>query len=89
MPDFCKVAKTVAKTKKAKIKVKFESPKHLHQTTFVTLKFKPCFEPALLGYNVKILLKQKVAQNVTIFLGYFIFTKNRTELPKVAQTVNF
>jgi hypothetical protein len=39
MPDFCKVAKTVAKTKKAKIKVKFESPKHLHQITFETLKY--------------------------------------------------
>jgi hypothetical protein len=30
------------------------------------------------------LLKQKVAQNVTIFMGYFIFSKNHNEPPKVA-----
>jgi hypothetical protein len=28
---------------------------------------------------------QKVAQNVTISLGYFIFSNNHNELPKVAQ----
>jgi hypothetical protein len=32
------------------------------------------------------LLKQKVAQNVTIFMGYFIFSKNHNEPPKVAQS---
>jgi hypothetical protein len=31
------------------------------------------------------LLKQKVAQNVTISLGYFIFSNNHNEPPKVAQ----
>jgi hypothetical protein len=31
------------------------------------------------------LLKHKVAQKVTINLGYFIFSKNLNELPKVAQ----
>jgi hypothetical protein len=30
-------------------------------------------------------LKQKVAQNVAITLGYFIFSKNHNEPPKVAQ----
>jgi hypothetical protein len=31
------------------------------------------------------LLKQKVAQKVAIILGYFIFSKNYNEPPKVAQ----
>jgi hypothetical protein len=31
------------------------------------------------------MLLQKVAQNVTISFGYFIFSKNHNELPKVAQ----
>jgi hypothetical protein len=31
------------------------------------------------------LLKQKVAPKVAIILGYFIFSKNHTEPPKVAQ----
>jgi hypothetical protein len=31
------------------------------------------------------LLGQKVAQNVSIFLGYFSYLKNHNELPKVAQ----
>jgi hypothetical protein len=38
-----------------------------------------------LGENAKNLLKQKVAQNVAISLGYFIFSKNHNEPPKVAQ----
>jgi hypothetical protein len=42
-------------------------------------------ETAFLGENVINLLKQKVAQNVTIFWGYFIFSKNHKEPPKVAQ----
>jgi hypothetical protein len=33
------------------------------------------------------LIKQKVAQKVTIILGYFIFSKNHNEPPKVAQVV--
>jgi hypothetical protein len=33
--------------------------------------------------NVKLLLRQKVLQNVTISLGYFIFAKNYFQLPKV------
>jgi hypothetical protein len=34
---------------------------------------KPCFETTYFGDNVKQLLKQKAAQNVSISLGYFIF----------------
>jgi hypothetical protein len=40
---------------------------------------------AYLGENVINLLKQKVAQNVAISLGYFIFKKYLYEPPKVAQ----
>jgi hypothetical protein len=36
---------------------------------------------------IKILLNQKVAQNITISLGYFIFSKIRNKLPKVAQSM--
>jgi hypothetical protein len=46
---------------------------------------KQCFETAYFGENVINLVKQKVAQNVIIILGYFIFSKNHTEPPKVAQ----
>ncbi len=38
-----------------------------------------------LGDNVINLIKQKVAQNVAIILGYFICSKNHNEPPKVAQ----
>jgi hypothetical protein len=31
------------------------------------------------------LVKEKVAQKVTIILGYFIFSNNHNEPPKVAQ----
>ncbi len=37
------------------------------------------------GENVKKLLKQKVAQNVTIYFGHFVFMENYTELLKVTQ----
>jgi hypothetical protein len=43
-------------------------------------------KPLLKLENVINLLKQKVAQSVTISLGYFIFSKNH-EPPKVAQMV--
>jgi len=48
---------------------------------------KPCFETAYLGENVTNLLQQKVAQNVTISWGYFIFSSNDNEPPKVAKLV--
>jgi hypothetical protein len=52
-------------------KAQFESPKHLHQTTWETYS-KPCFETAFSGENVINLLKQKVAQNVTISLVAYL-----------------
>ncbi len=48
---------------------------------------KPCFETACLGVNVKYLRKRKVAQTVTKYFGYFIFSKNSSELLKVAKLV--
>jgi hypothetical protein len=59
------------------IKTQFESLKHVHETTFVTLKYlqKTHLETTYLGYNVINLFKKKVAQNVNISLGYFIFQK--------------
>jgi hypothetical protein len=41
-------------------------------------------ETAYLGENLINLLKQKVAQKVTIILGYMILSKNNNEPPKVA-----
>jgi hypothetical protein len=58
-------------------KASFERPKHLYQTTFETLTY----VTAYLNENVINLFNQNVAQNVTISLGYFIFSKP----PKVAQ----
>ncbi len=68
-------------------KAQFESPKHLPQSTFETFKClqQTMHEIAYLGEIVVNLLKPKVAQNVAISLGYFIFSKNHNELPKVAQ----
>ncbi len=43
--------------------------------------WKSCFENVYLGENVINLLEQKVA----IYLGYFVFSKNHNEPPKVAQ----
>jgi hypothetical protein len=39
---------------------------------------------ANLGGKMK-LLKQKVAQNFAIYLGYFVSSKNHNKVPKVAQ----
>jgi hypothetical protein len=89
-PIFQKVAKTVSKPKKAKIsttKLKLKAqniyikPLLKPQNTFN----KPCFETAYLCENVINLLKQKVAQNVAISLGYFIFSKIHNEPPNVTQ----
>jgi hypothetical protein len=43
------------------------------------------FETAYLGEKVKKMLRQKVAQNVAVSLGYFSCSKNQNEVPKVAQ----
>jgi hypothetical protein len=88
-PIFPKVAQTVSKPKKAKI---FETKLNLKaQNIYIKPLLKPynaynkpCFETAYLGENVIHLLQQKVAQNVAISLGYFIFSKNHNEHP-IAQ----
>jgi len=49
------------------IKAKFESPKHPNQTTFEILKYLQ---------QTMILKGQKIAENVSISLFYFIFSKN-------------
>jgi hypothetical protein len=95
LPNFSKNSPKSCQVTKGQIiynKAPFEGPKHLHQTTFETLKNptlkyynKLCFETAYLGKNVINLLKQKVAPKVTINLGYFILSKNHIELPKVVQ----
>jgi hypothetical protein len=43
---------------------------------------KPCFETAYLGENGINLLQQKLAQKVTISLGYFMFLKNSQNATK-------
>ncbi len=35
--------------------------------------------------NVKIWPRQNIAKEITIYLGYLIFSKNPNELPKLAQ----
>ena len=68
-------------------KCNLKAQKYIHQTIFETLKYlQQCFETAYWGENEKKknLFQQKVAQNVTISKGYFIFSKNH-EPPKVAQ----
>ncbi len=72
MPNFSKsTQKSLLIEKNAKIaltKPKFK----VQHITFETLKYlhnKPSFEHAYLGKNVLDLLKQKIAQNVTITLG--------------------
>jgi hypothetical protein len=66
-------------------KAEFESSKHLHQTTCKTIEYlqQTMIETSYLGKNLINLLKQKVAQKVTIVLGYFILPKNHN-VPKVA-----
>ena len=54
-----------------------ESPKHLHQTIFETLKYlQQCFETAYLGESAINLLQQKVAQNVAISVATSSFQKS-------------
>jgi hypothetical protein len=76
-PIFLKVAQTVCKPKKAKI---FTTK---HNLKAQNIYIKPLLKPE----NVINLLKQKVAQSFTISSGYFIFSKNHYEPPKVAQLV--
>jgi hypothetical protein len=70
---FQRIAPKVAKSKRPKY---LQTPKHLHQTTFETLKY---LQQTMLGKNVINLLKHKLAQKVAINLGYFILSKNHNE----------
>ncbi len=67
-------------------KCNLKAQKSIHQTIFEILKYlQQCFETAYLIENAINLLQPKVAQNVTISLGNFIFSKNHIEPLKVAQ----
>jgi hypothetical protein len=86
-PIFQKVAQKVPKAKISTTKLNLKA-----QNIFIkpllkpkNTNNKPHFEIAYLGENVFNLLHQKVAQNITISFGYFIFSKNHIEPPKVAQ----
>jgi hypothetical protein len=72
-----KVAKTVAKPKKAKMssfRTQFASPKYLHLITFKTEKYlhKPCLEARFIGKKVEKSFN-KSSPNSQYLLGYFIF----------------
>jgi hypothetical protein len=76
LPNFSKNSPKSNQVKKGQNiynKDHFVNPKHLHQTTIKTLKYLQ--QTANLCKNLKNFLKQKVAQKVTIILGYFIFKK--------------
>jgi hypothetical protein len=83
---FPKVAPKVSQVNGQNIynKAQFESPKHQHQITFDTLKNlqQTMFLNCLFGQKSYIWLNKKITQNVSIILGYFIFSKNHTEPPK-------
>jgi hypothetical protein len=49
---------------------------------------KTCSETVYLDEYAKYVLKQKAAQNITFYVGYFTFSKY-SELPKVAQLTKY
>jgi hypothetical protein len=74
LPNFSKNSPKICQVKKGQniyTKAQFESPKHLHQSTFKTLKYlqQTMFRNCFLGKNVINLLKQKVVQKVAIIFG--------------------
>jgi hypothetical protein len=86
-PIFQKVAPKVSKAKEAKISTIKLNLKA--QNIYIKPLFKPkntynkpCFETAYLGENVINLLQQKGTQDITIYLGYFIFFKIIRSLQK-------
>jgi hypothetical protein len=83
LPNFHKVAQTGYEPKKAKISTTKLNLKA--KNIYIKPLLKLCFEIDYLCENVINLLRQKVAQNVAISFGYFIFSKNPIERPKVAQ----
>jgi hypothetical protein len=90
-PIFQKVSQTASKPKKAQIstitKLNLKAQNIYIKPLFKPYNTcnKPCFEAAYLGENVINLHKQKVAQNIAISLGYFIFSKNHKKPPIVSQ----
>jgi hypothetical protein len=76
-PNRCLVKK--AKISTTKLNFKTQS---IYIKPLLNTYNKPYFETAYLGKNVINLLKQKIAQKVTIIWGYFIFSKNHNEPPK-------
>jgi hypothetical protein len=67
------------------IKAQLESTKNLRQTTFETQRYfqQAMFKTPDLGKNLKLnLLQQKVAQNISISLGYCVFSKNSPIIKK-------
>ncbi len=88
LPNFSKSSPKSFQGQKGKNiynKAQFESPKNYIKPLLKPKNTynKPGFETAYLGENVINLLQQKAA----ISLGYFIFSKNHNEPPKVAQMV--
>jgi hypothetical protein len=92
-PIFQKVAQKASKATKAKIsttKINLKA-QNIYIKPLLKPKStcnKPCFKIAYLSENVINLLQQKVAQNIAISLGYFIFYLNHNEPPKVTQLAN-
>jgi hypothetical protein len=79
LPDFSKSSPNSLQAKKGQnINLKAQN---IYINHFWSLKIptKTYFGTAYLSENVINLLKEKVAQNVAISLGYFIFSKNHNE----------
>jgi hypothetical protein len=85
-PNLEKGAKIVTKPKNAKIStLKFNLKV---QNIYIKLILNPRNTYNIWNFNTVINLHtQKVAQNVAISLGFFIFSENHNEPPKVAQMV--
>ncbi len=86
LPNFSRSSPKSLQTQK-NAKIEIESPKCRYQTTFETLKYlqQTILWTTLLRWKCNRFAWQKIAQNIAISLGYFIFSKNHNEPPKVAQ----
>ncbi len=89
-PIFSKSCQNSLQAKKAKTsttKLNLKALKHLHHIAFETLKYlqQTMFWNWLFKLKCNKFIQQKVAQNFAIYLGYFIFSKNHNQPPKVAQ----
>jgi hypothetical protein len=62
---------------------------HLHQTTFEILKYlqQNTFWNCLFWWKCKNKITQKVAKNIAIYLGHFMFSKKRSQwVSKISPT---